>query len=153
MRALRLAVPFAAAAVVAWSAAASACGCGAVIAPQKTAGQRIDEWSLVRFDGKAEEILMRLRFGVPLDTAALVLPVRPGATVALGDDAEVARIDRLTRPRAEHRHRGRLGFSPSGAGSGCDAARAPSGPGGGGPRVTVGDTQDLGPLHVVTLRS
>src|SRR3954469_8579180 len=114
---MRVLVPLAAAAAILWSAAANACGCGAIVAPQapagrrpaanacgcgaivapqEQAGQRIDEWSLVHFDGRAEEILMRLRFGVPLDSAALVLPVRPGASVALGDDTEFDRIDDMT---------------------------------------------------------
>jgi hypothetical protein len=154
MRALRLAVPLAAMAVVLSAAAADACGCGAVISPQDSPGQRIDEWSLVRFDGNTEEILMRLRFGVPLDSAALVLPVRPGATVALGDDAEFDRIDRLTRPRIEHRNRYHAGFSPSDDDDDAfDTAGGPATAGGGGPQVTVVGTQDLGPLHVVTLRS
>src|SRR4051794_28732266 len=105
---LRLASGLAAVAAVAavlWASAASACGCGAVISPTQAAGQRIDEWSLVHFDGRTEEILMRLRFGVPLDRAALVLPVRPGATVALGNDTEFDRVDQLTQPRIEHRNR------------------------------------------------
>src|SRR4051812_41989034 len=142
MRALRLAVPFAAVVVVAWSGAASACGCGAIVAPQQASGQRIDEWSLVRFDGREEQILMRLNFDVPLDTAALVLPVRPGAKVALGDDSEFDRIDRLTQPRIEHRNRYHAGFSPSDDDGGLDTAGAPAAAGG-GPAVTVVGTQDL----------
>src|SRR3954449_2067674 len=148
---LRLAAGLAAIVAVLWASAASACGCGAVVSPTQSAAQRIDEWSLVHFDGKAEEILMRLRFGVPLDHAALVLPVRPGAKVALGQDAEFDRVDQLTQPRIEHRNRYHLGFS-GGNGSTDEGAtaRAPTAAGGG---VQVVGAQDLGPLHVVTLRS
>src|SRR4051794_35156607 len=148
MRALGLA----AALVVVWAAAADACGCGAMVAPAETPGQRIDEWSIVQFDGATERILMKLSLTVPLDHAALVLPVRPGASLALGDDAAFDRVDRLTAPRVEHRNRYHAGFSP-GHDDELDTARAPAAAGGGGPAVTVVGAQDLGPLHVVTLRS
>src|SRR3954468_7313694 len=127
---LRLAAGLAAIVAVLWASAASACGCGAVVSPTQSAAQRTDEWSLVHFDGSAEEILMRLRFGVPLDTAALVLPVRPGARVALGDDSAFDRVDARTRRRVEHRNRYHVGFSPSdGADDELDTARAPTGAG------------------------
>ena len=131
-----------------WPAPAPACGCGAVVSADPAASGRAgDEWSIVRFDGSVESILMRLRLGVPLERAALVLPVRPGATVDLGDDKEFSRVAALTAPRVERRSRFHLGFG--GGGGGGDTAGAP-GAGGG---VDMLGGRDLGPLRVVTLRS
>lgn len=129
---------------------APACGCGALVADRETSGQRVDEWSLVAFDGREETILMRLSLGVPLDRAALVLPVRPGATAALGDDGAFERVRELTAPRVETRKRYRL-FGDLGAGGSDDGATAPGALGAGA--VEVVRSQDLGPLRVVTLRS
>src|SRR3954451_15218655 len=152
MRSLRLGCLAALIAAAVLTGGASARGCGAMVAPTQTAGQRIDEWSIVHFDGTTERILMKLSLTVPLDHAALVLPVRPGASLALGDDAAFDRVDRLTQPRVEHRNRYHAGFSP-GHDDELDTARAPAAAGGGGPAVPVVGAQDLGPLHVVTLRS
>ena len=130
-------------------APAPACGCGAVVPPEGGGG-RVSEWSIVAFDGARETILMRLSLGVPLDEAALVLPVLPGARVALGPSAAFERVGALTAPRIEHRKRYHLGF-----GGGDDLEGATAGaPGGGAPRgVEVLRSQALGPLRVVTLRS
>src|SRR4051794_39662659 len=130
MRALGLGCLVAVLLVVAWPIPAGACACGAVVAPEQTAGQRIDEGAIVHSDGPGEKIWMRLSFGVPLDHAALVLPVPAGAAVSLGDDAEFDRVDTLTQPRIEHRDRYHLGFSP-GHPDELDTARAPTGAGGG----------------------
>ncbi len=130
---------------------APACGCGAVVPSRPTSGQRVDEWSLVRFDGRQETILMRLSLGVPLDRAALVLPVRPGATAALGEDAAFDRVRHLTAPRVETRKRYRL-FGDLGAGGANEnGATATSAAGGNG--VDVVRAQNLGPLRVVILRT
>jgi hypothetical protein len=152
VRTLRLGCLAALVAVTAFAGGASACACGAMVAPTETPGQRIKEWSIVHFDGQLETIQMKLSLTVPLDHAALVLPVRPGAAAILGDDAAFDRVDTLTRPRIEHRNRYHAGFSP-GHHDELDTAAAPLAAGGGGPAVTVVGAQDLGPLHVVTLRS
>lgn len=59
---------------------ATACGCGALVSADSAAESRqINEWSLVRFDGRTETILMRLSLGgAALDRVALVLPVPRG---------------------------------------------------------------------------
>ena len=131
------------------AASAPACGCGALIPAEPGAGASATEWSLVAFDGEREEITMRLSLGQPLDESALVLPVRPGASVAHGDDEAFERLAALTAPRVEQRKRYHLGFADGGGGA-LDGAGAVGGAPGG---VDVLRTQELGPLEVVTLRS
>lgn len=129
----------------------AACGCGAVLSTDRAAGdQPTDEWSLVRFDGRTETILMRLSLGAPLDRAALVLPVPHGATVALGRDDAFERTSELTAPLIEERTRYHLGFSGGGGEDGSGGVGAPTG---GAPGVETVASQKLGPLRVVTLRS
>ena len=94
---------------------------------------------------------MRLILGQPLDDAALVLPVRPGAELALGSDAAFDRLGALTAPRVEERRRYHLGFEPTVAATWTARPRAPRPAGAEG--VDVLGSQALGPLRVVTLRS
>jgi hypothetical protein len=115
--------------------------------PAARDGQRVDEWSIVRFDGQRETIAMRLESSTAFERAALVMPVPARTAFALGDEPAFARVAALTRPRVEQRERYRL-FAESGD----------DGEGGGAPRATgegaveVVDAQQLGPLGVVTLR-
>jgi hypothetical protein len=147
----RLAVLLAVLGSLALAGAAPACGCGAFIPSEPGAGGRVSEWSLVAFDGAHETILMRLSLGQPLDDAALVLPVRPGASVALGSDAAFDRLGARTAPRVEERKRYHLGFEDGGGDLDGATAGAPGAVGGRG--VEVLDSKALGPLDVVTLRS
>src|SRR4051794_29429920 len=130
---------------------ASACGCGAMIAPQDSPPATASEWSIVAFGGGEERILMRLDLGQPLDEAALVLPVRPGAKVALGSPDAFDRVTELTAPRVETQRRFHLAFGAPQIESDSATAGAPAG--GGAQHVEVLDSQQLGPLDVVTLRS
>lgn len=131
---------------------APARGSGAIVPADGQAGgaQRIDEWSVVRFDGARETIEMKLRARMALERAALIMPVPSRASFSLGDDRVFEEIDRRTKPRREQRTE-YVFFGDEGdeAEDGTTGAPA-SGAGGGG--VQVFDTRDLGPLRVVTLR-
>jgi hypothetical protein len=109
-------------------------------------GLRVDEWSIVRFDGREEAITMRLESSAAFERAALIVPLPAEADFALGDDAVFDEMAERTAPRVERRTRHTL------FGSDDDGAQ----PDGGGARATAGvevvGSEDLGPLRVVTLR-
>jgi hypothetical protein len=77
--------------------------------------------------------------------------VAPGATVALGDQSAFDAVTELTAPRVQTVRRFHLAFAPPPVDTDSATAGAPAG--GGAPRVEVLDSQQLGPLDVVTLRS
>ncbi|HEX2086630.1 MAG TPA: DUF2330 domain-containing protein [Solirubrobacteraceae bacterium] len=135
-------------------ASAPACGCGAMI-PSDRGGStdpnpRVDEWSIVRFDGREEVIAMRLESTRAFDRAALIMPVPARARFALGDEAQFAEMTRRTEPRVvrrtDHVLFGGDDDDEETGGGGGETATA----GAGG--VEVVGAQDLGPLRVVTLR-
>ena len=110
--------------------------------------QTVDEWSIVRFDGREEVITMRLESSAAFDQAALIMPVPTRARFALGHDAVFDDMAERTKPRVEHRKRHVL-FGGDGIGGGSsDEGATAAGAG----AVEVVDAQDLGPLRVVTLR-
>lgn len=125
------------------AAAAPACGCGAMIPADGSGGQRVDEWSIVEFDGRRETIAMRLESSRAFDQAALIMPLPAKAEFELGDDAEFTEMAERTKPRREKKTRHTFLFG--GRGSSEDGATGAGG-------VEVVDAQDLGPLRVVTLR-
>ncbi|MFF7751143.1 DUF2330 domain-containing protein [Streptomyces sp. NPDC007971] len=89
-------------------APAYACGCGAMI-PQ--ASQRISvasEQSVLRWDGRQEQIVMRLTVGGDARDAAWIMPVPHRATVELGDPALFDQLNQAIAPV----HRTRYHFWP-----------------------------------------
>jgi len=117
-----------------------------MIPSDRGTGDRYDEWALVQFDGREETITMRLVSSRAFERAALIMPVPSRATFALGHDATFDGIADRPRRRVEHRERHVL----CGAGGADDDGTAAGGAAG---SVEVVDSQDLGPLRVVTLRA
>ncbi|MEV0171198.1 DUF2330 domain-containing protein [Streptomyces sp. NPDC050803] len=131
-------------------APAYACGCGAMV---PGAGQRVSverEVSVVRWDGRREQIVMRLRVDGDAERAAWILPVPNRATVRLGDPALFDELDSVTAPV----HRVRHHFWPQDGDwplvTGRDYAGRPRGPRPGRPVGVVG-RQRLGPFDVARL--
>jgi hypothetical protein len=120
--------------------------------PSQREGQRVDEWSIVRFDGRRQDVTMRLESSTALDRAALILPLPTQARFALGHDAVFDDMAEKTKPRVETKKRYKLfgagGNEDDGGGGATEGAAPTAGAGG----VEVVGTQDLGPLRVVTLR-
>ncbi|MGW7097927.1 DUF2330 domain-containing protein [Streptomyces sp. NPDC054838] len=83
---------------------AYACGCGAMIPDgfSRIGVQR--ETSVVRWDGRTEQIVMRFRVDGDAKKAAWIMPVPGRATVELGKAELFTDLGRLTVP--EHRTRG-----------------------------------------------
>jgi hypothetical protein len=132
------------------AADAPACACGVMIPSDpslRAEGLNVDEWSIVRFDGRVETITMRLESSAAFERAALIVPLPAEARFALGHDAVFDDMAERTAPRVERRKR--YTFLE---GSDDDETGGPAGgaaPDGG---VEVVGSQDLGPLRVVTLR-
>ncbi|MFK0219688.1 DUF2330 domain-containing protein [Streptomyces vinaceus] len=83
---------------------AYACGCGAMI-PEGYARIGVErETSVVRFDGRTEQIVMRFVVRGDAPRAAWIMPVPGRATVELGDPEMFRQLTWLTRP--EYRTRG-----------------------------------------------
>ncbi|MFJ2903333.1 DUF2330 domain-containing protein [Streptomyces sp. NPDC087212] len=129
---------------------AYACGCGALI----PGGDRVvtvgREESVVRWDGREEQIVMSLTVSGDAERAAWVLPVPHRATVRLGDRDLFTQLADLTAPV----HRTRSHFWPQdddwplhtgdGYGQGPPPSRA-------APGVGVVGRQRLGPFDVARL--
>src|SRR3954466_16098816 len=119
-----------------------ACGCGALITRTDSGVDVAEETSIVHYDGRQEEIVMRLSVRSQAHDAAWLMPTPTRARVTLGERAWFDQLDRLTEPavvrdrpwlpRLDHR-------SSSGA-------AAPPGSG-----VGVLARQRLGPFEVTTL--
>ncbi|MFJ1865194.1 DUF2330 domain-containing protein [Streptomyces sp. NPDC088097] len=130
---------------------AYACGCGAMV-PDGTSRIGVDrEVSVVRWDGRSEEIVMRFTVGGDARRAAWIMPVPSRADVSLGDPDLFPELDALTRPE----HRTDTHFWP-GAGDwpfssgGRDSVGAAL-PGAGAPRVGVIGRERLGDFDVARL--
>ncbi|WOX09367.1 DUF2330 domain-containing protein [Streptomyces sp. N50] len=85
-----------------------ACGCGALVpggAQQVAVGR---EASVVRWDGRQEQIVMRLTVSGDARRAAWIMPVPHRATATLADPALFDTLDALTAPV----HRARSHFWP-----------------------------------------
>lgn len=79
-------------------APAHACGCGALIPGDR---QRVNvgrEVSLVRWDGRQEQIVMSLQIGGDARQAAWIMPVPNRATVQLGDPGLFDELAAATAP-------------------------------------------------------
>ncbi|WP_327130867.1 DUF2330 domain-containing protein [Streptomyces sp. NBC_01343] len=82
---------------------AYACGCGAMI-PEGYARIGVErETSVVRFDGRTEQIVMRFVVRGDAPRAAWIMPVPGRATVELGDGEMFRQLTWLTRPEFKTR--------------------------------------------------
>lgn len=131
---------------------AYACGCGAMI-PDGQSRIGVDrETSVVRWDGRTEQIVMRFTVGGDAHRAAWIMPVPGRATVELGDGKMFDELGRLTRP--EHKTRGyfwpRDHDWPFSSGGMRDGAGAPA-PGAAAPPVGVVGREQLGDFDVARL--
>ncbi|MEU1402343.1 DUF2330 domain-containing protein [Streptomyces sp. NPDC005728] len=129
-------------------APAYACGCGAMVADPASQIAVSSEQSLLRWDGRQEQIVMRLTVGGDADRAAWIMPVPHRATVRLGDPALFDQLATAIAPV----HRTRYHFWPRNGDWPFDdqddaAAAAPPAAGG----VDVVDRQRLGPFDVARL--
>ncbi|MFI6014022.1 DUF2330 domain-containing protein [Streptomyces sp. NPDC051243] len=135
-------------------APAWACGCGAMVpdgARQVTVGR---EESVVRWDGRREQIVMRLTVHGDAERVAWIMPVPRRATVRLGDPALFDELHDVTAPL----HRERRHFWPRDddwpllTGDASSERRRPRPPwAAAGPPVDVVGRQRLGPFDVARL--
>lgn len=129
---------------------AYACGCGAMIPGRQTHVSVDRETSVVDWDGRTEQIVMRLTVRGDAADAAWIMPVPHRASVELGDRALFSELETLTAPVPATRHHfwPRSGDWPF-AGSGDGAAA--SAPSAAAPPVTVVGREQLGPFDVARL--
>ncbi|MEU6216389.1 DUF2330 domain-containing protein [Streptomyces sp. NPDC047022] len=130
-------------------APAYACGCGAMVPDGRQHVTVSREVSAVRWDGKQEDIVMRLTVAGDAHKAAWIMPVPHRATVRLGDSALFDELDTATAPRIRTRHY----FWPRGhdwpfAG---ESGSASNQEGAAAPPVSVVGRQRLGPFDVARL--
>jgi hypothetical protein len=119
-----------------------ACGCGALITRTGSGVDVAEETSIVHYDGRQEEIVMRLSVRSRAEDAAWLMPTPARARVRLGERVWFDQLDRLTEP-AVVRHRRWL---PRLDHRSYPGAAAPRGSG-----VGVLARQRLGPFEVTTL--
>lgn len=84
-------------------APAYACGCGAMVPDDQRSVYVSRERSVVRWDGREEQIVMSLTVSGDARTAAWIMPVPNRATVELGDAALFDQLDEETAPAYEKR--------------------------------------------------
>ncbi|MFI7497487.1 DUF2330 domain-containing protein [Streptomyces sp. NPDC049687] len=131
-------------------APAHACACGALVPGdqrQLTVGREV---SVVRWDGRQEQIVMSLRVGGDAERAAWVVPVPHRATVELGDARLFDQLATATAPV----QRTRSHFWPQDGDwplTADDGARRPPPPQSGGAEVGVVGRERLGPFDVARL--
>ncbi|WP_228473053.1 DUF2330 domain-containing protein [Streptomyces cyaneochromogenes] len=133
-------------------APAWACGCGAMVpgaAGRVTVGR---EESVVRWDGRREQVVMRLTVGGDAERVAWIMPVPGRATVRLGDPDLFDELHDVTAPV----HRERPHFWPQDGDwpllTGDGTAAGPPPPWAvAGPPVSVVGRQRLGPFDVARL--
>ncbi|MER6504990.1 DUF2330 domain-containing protein [Streptomyces sp. NPDC001455] len=130
---------------------AYACGCGAMV-PSRATEVAVDrETSVVAWDGRTEEIVMRLTVRGDAPEAAWIMPVPHRADVELGDPSLFSELDALTAPVPTTRHYfwPRSGDWPfTGPGGIADGAGRPSAA---APPVEVVGRERLGPFDVARL--
>ncbi|MGW1164105.1 DUF2330 domain-containing protein [Streptomyces sp. NPDC002550] len=130
-------------------APAYACGCGAMVPDPATEISVAQEQSVLRWDGRQEQIVMRLTVNGDARHAAWIMPVPHRATVRLGDPALFDQLSRAIQPV----HRTRYHFWPKNGDwplHGYDnSAGAAAPPAAGG--VDVVGRQRLGPFDVARL--
>ncbi|MEU6254099.1 DUF2330 domain-containing protein [Streptomyces sp. NPDC047043] len=132
-------------------APAYACGCGAMIpgAQQRVAVGR--EESVVRWDGRQEQIVMSLTVDGDAQKAAWIMPVPHRATVELGDPELFTQLRNATAPVRRDRYHfwPQDGDWPLVTGDDTSAGAPP--PGAAAPHVGVVGRQQLGPFDVARL--
>ncbi|CCK30406.1 hypothetical protein BN159_6027 [Streptomyces davaonensis JCM 4913] len=130
-------------------APAYACGCGAMI-PDEGAQVAVDrEESLVRWDGRQEQIVMRLTVEGDAERAAWIMPVPSRAIVRLGDPTLFDALHSVTAPVTRYRDH----FWPQDEDwplDGDEGDGAGAAPEAGEPVGVVG-RQQLGPFDVARL--
>ncbi|MDK0519257.1 DUF2330 domain-containing protein [Streptomyces sp. ML-6] len=128
---------------------AYACGCGAMV-PRDESRVSVDrETSVVAWDGRTEQIVMRLTVRGDSPEAAWIMPVPHRASVELGDPDLFSELSALTAPVYEDRHYfwPRSDDWPFDSSTG-DRAGAPAA---GAPAVSVVGRERLGPFDVARL--
>ncbi|WP_327367194.1 DUF2330 domain-containing protein [Streptomyces sp. NBC_01217] len=130
---------------------AYACGCGAMVPSRATQVSVDRETSVVGWDGRTEQIVMRLTVRGDAPEAAWIMPVPHRASVELGDPSLFSELAALTAPVHATRHY----FWPhsddwpfTGSGNAADGAGGPSA---GAPQVEVVGRERLGPFDVARL--
>lgn len=130
---------------------AYACGCGAMVPSKETQVSVDRETSVVDWDGRTEQIVMRLTVRGNAPEAAWIMPVPHRASVDLGDPGLFSELSVLTAPEPVTRHY----FWPrshdwpfAGSDNVGDGAAAPSA---GAPAVQVVGRERLGPFDVARL--
>ncbi|MDW8810614.1 DUF2330 domain-containing protein [Streptomyces scabiei] len=133
-------------------APAYACGCGAMVPDGRRNVYVNRETSVVRWDGREEQIVMSLTVSGDARTAAWIMPVPHRATVRLGDAAVFERLAVETAPVYERREyfwpRSRdwpFDLFESDGAAGDAAPRSPGAP------VEVVGRERLGPFDVARL--
>ncbi|MFF5184839.1 DUF2330 domain-containing protein [Streptomyces sp. NPDC000345] len=131
-------------------APAYACACGALLPGdqrQLTVGREV---SVVRWDGRQEQIVMSLRVGGDAERAAWIMPVPHRATVGLGDGELFDQLAAATAPvqRARTHFWPQDGDWPLTTGTG---AQGPPPPPPAGAEVDVVGRERLGPFDVARL--
>ncbi|MZD08196.1 DUF2330 domain-containing protein [Streptomyces sp. SID5785] len=138
--------------LLAVTAPANACGCGAMV---PRTGERItvdEETSALRWDGRTEQIVMRLAVHGDGHDVAWVMPVPHRATVKLGDPGLFTALAGATAPELRTRHYfwPRTGDWPFDGGNGDGAAAGAPAPSAGSGVGVVG-RERLGPFDVARL--
>ncbi|MET7702009.1 DUF2330 domain-containing protein [Streptomyces sp. NPDC005485] len=131
-------------------APAYACGCGAMVPDRDRHVSVGREMSVVRWDGRQEQIVMRLTVAGDARTAAWIMPVPHRATVKLGDSALFDTLGTTTEPE----HRTRPYFWPRDGDwpfDDTDTSSAAPGDGAGSSSVNVVGRERLGPFDVARL--
>ncbi|WP_369367250.1 DUF2330 domain-containing protein [Streptomyces sp. CG4] len=130
-------------------APAYACGCGAMVPDPAARISVSDEQSVLRWDGRQEQIVMRLTVHGDARHAAWIMPVPHRATVTLGDPALFDQLAEAVQPVRRTRYH----FWPKNGDWPFDdhnmSAKAPA-PGAGAAVGVVG-RQRLGPFDVARL--
>ncbi|MFF4654448.1 DUF2330 domain-containing protein [Streptomyces sp. NPDC001381] len=132
-------------------APAYACACGALLPGDQrrlTVGREV---SVVRWDGRQEQIVMSLRVGGDAERAAWIMPVPHRATVGLGDGELFDQLAAATAPV----QRSRTHFWPQDGDwpltTGDGGAQGPPPPPATGAEVDVVGRERLGPFDVARL--
>ncbi|WP_436787474.1 DUF2330 domain-containing protein [Yinghuangia sp. YIM S10712] len=133
---------------------AYACGCGAMVPADQATVRVGEETSAVLWDGRREQIVMRLTVSGDAQNAAWIMPVPTRAELALGDADLFDRLQRVTAPVEKTRHYfwPRDGDWPfDGDGDGDDRSSGAGAPPGGAPPVNVVASGTLGPFEFAQL--
>ncbi|UGQ10228.1 DUF2330 domain-containing protein [Yinghuangia sp. ASG 101] len=133
---------------------AYACGCGAMVPGDQATVRVGEETSAVLWDGRSEQIVMRLTVSGDAQKAAWIMPVPTRAELALGDAELFDRLDQVTAPVEKTRHYfwPRDGDWPFDDDDGRrDGSASAGAPGAAAPPVNVVASGTLGPFEFAQL--